>query len=54
MIDIKGCLRISTSNYPDSLNLDQISEIAWTWIDVYETTLVPIDLLGYFKSGLGL
>ncbi len=43
MIDIKGCLRNKRA---------QISEIVWIEFVVYGTALAPIDLLGYFKSGL--
>ncbi len=44
MISIKGWLRMSV----------QIREIVWIFIAVYVTALAPIDLLGNFKSGLGL
>ncbi len=31
-----------------------MTEIVWIEFVIYGTTLAPIDLLGYFKSGFGL
>ncbi len=42
------CINVNVNKLP------QISEIVWTYIVVYVTALAPIDLLGYFKSGIGL